>query len=198
MKATIYILGFLSVFILTACPSSNYQPSQKKLADNHMDFPDLKKCYYKGIHFELSDLFQKDYNAFYVLKSHSYVRRIFDLNVYFTIEAFTKNDAKQYQFVYENEIDELNAVHDFYITKREESLTKPATSIKKPLPKKVGHKGVFQVVEGSTYEDGSQSTYFTSTMKVGDKYYVFQLIGPANNMGYLHDDFIQILSSVEK
>jgi hypothetical protein len=37
-----------------------------------------------------------------------------------------------------------------------------------------------------------------ATVHVYDKFYVFQLIGKKENMGYLNDDFLAILNSIEK
>ena len=198
MKTRFFFLGLLCLFILTACPSSEYQPSLKKIRDNKMDFPQLEKRYYHGIHFKLSKLFRADFNPKYVIKNKAFTRRIDDLSVYFSIEAFSDKEAAKYQFGYTDQIDKLNAIQDFYILKRENSLSEPITSIKKNTPKKVGFKGVIQTVEGSIYEDGITSNYLTATLKIDKKYYVFQLISNNENMGYLYDDFIDILISVEK
>ena len=77
-------------------------------------------------------------------------------------------------------------------------MNKYSTSIKKETPKSVGFPGYIQVVHGGIYDDGMESSYFTATIDVNGTFFVFQLIGKKDNMGYLYDDFLDILSSVEK
>jgi len=53
-------------------------------------------------------------------------------------------------------------------------------------------------VHGGSYSTNTPSSYFIATVDIGGEYYVFQLIGKKDNMGYLYDDFIELLSSIEK
>lgn len=198
MKAKIFLLGSICFFILTACPGNSYHPSQKKLKDNNMDFPDLEKAVYHDIHFQLSNLFERDYNPKYIIKNKAFAKSIDDISIHFSIEHFSEKEAAKFQFDNAEEVNKLNAVQDFYISKRENSLVEPNTSIKKDIPKSVGFKGIMQTVQGPTSEDGIISNYLTATLKIGKDYYVFQLISNKGNTGYLYDDFIDILNSVAK
>ncbi len=105
--------------------------------------------------------------------------------------------VKLIQFAFDDEISPIDAVHDNYILKREASLEDVETGIKKELPNSVKFPGYIQVVEGARSDYGEVSSYFTATLEIGNDYYVFQLIGKEGNMGYLYDDFIDILSSAQ-
>ncbi len=184
--------------LLTACPGSNYENAQKKLEKNNMDLPAPVKKYHNGIHYQLSNLFEDSYNKDFVLKDDATTKIIYELELNFSVEAFDQNEAKAFQFAFTDSVDLLNAVHDQYVIKRQNSLFHQFTSIKKPLDKSVGFKGITQTIQGETYENDRTSTYFMATVQVGDNYYVFQLIGRKENMGYLYDDFLDILNTIEK
>jgi hypothetical protein len=184
--------------LLTACPGSNYENAQKKLQKNNMDLPDPIKQYHNGIHYQLSNLFEEGYNKGFVIKDDATTKIIYELELNFSVEAFDKNEAKAFQFAFTDSVDLLNAVHDQYVIKRQNSLFHQFTSIKKPVDKSVGFTGITQTIQGETYENDRTSTYFMATVQVGDNYYVFQLIGLKENMGYLYDDFLAILNSIEK
>ncbi len=161
-----------------------------------MDLPDLSRSYYKGITYMLSDLFDTDYNDDYVINDDADTRIIYDINVNFSIEAFSKEEAETISYAFDDEIDLLNAVHDNYIIRRKESVYEFASSVKKELPSSVSYPGYIQVIHGSEYDESLGTTYFTATLEANGQYYVFQMIGKRENMGYLYDDFIDILSSV--
>lgn len=165
-----------------------------------MNFPDLEKQYYNGIKYTLSDMFDSDYDDDYVLTDNASTMIVYGLDVNFSVEVFDREEAEIIQYAFDGDIDLFNAVHDNYILKREASLYEPSISIKKPTPKSVGYPGFIQVVNGSpySYDEDEGSSYFTATLDIDGDYYVFQLIGKKSNMGYLYDDFINILSSVEK
>ncbi len=196
------IVNLFSLFclfiLLTACPGSNYENAQKKLEKNNMDLPDPIKQYHNGIHYKLSNLFEEGYDKDFVIKDDASTKVIYELGLNFSVEAFDKNEAKVFQFAFTDSVDLLNAVHDQYIHKRQNSLFEQFTSIKKPLEKSVGFDGIIQTIEGKTYEFDKSSTYLMATVEIGDNYYVFQLIGLKENMGYLYDDFLDILNSIEK
>lgn len=201
VKKSIQIVLFALLIVLSGCAgrNTNYVDDQTRLENNNMDFPDLELQYFKGINFKLSEMFTRDYDEDYVLSDESKTMAIWDLSLNFSVELFDDSDADRIQYAFNDDIDKLNAVHDNYIIKRQESLYDSEVSIKKEVPKSVGFPGYMQVVHGSTYEyDDDQSSYFTATVQIGDDYFVFQLIGKRDNMGYLHDDFIDILSSIEK
>lgn len=163
-----------------------------------MDFPDLQKEYYNGIYYMISDLFTRDYNDDYTIQDNAKTKAIYSMDINFSIEVFDEDEAELLQFAFEEDITPIDAVHDNYILKRASTLDEPDISIKKEVPKTVGFPGYIQVVHGtSSYYDDAAS-YFTATLEIDDEYYVFQLIGIEENMGYLYDDFIDILSSVEK
>jgi len=199
MKFINIALFFISVFVLTACPSSKpYEDAVKKLHKNRMDLPNPILSYHDGIRFKVSELFEENYSPTYVLKDDATTGIIYDLDLNFSVESFTKAEAEAFQFAFSDSTDLLNSVHDQYVLKRENSLFDYKTSIKKSVPKTVGFTGIIQTIQGATYEFGTQTTYLMSTIEIGDKFYVFQLIGVKHNMGHLYDDFLDILNSIEK
>lgn len=162
-----------------------------------MDFPNLRSQRYSSIKFQLSELFDRDYGVYHTVQDNAIGFVIHDMNVHFTVEKFINDEVEMIQFAFDDEIAPLDAIHDNYILKRGESLIEPTyTGIKKELPGTINFPGFIQVVEGagSDYEDAL--SYFTATLEIGNDYYVFQLIGMEGNMGYLYDDFLDILSSV--
>lgn len=195
----IHILFLLTlVVLLTACPRVQYEDAKKKLYKNHMDLPDPEINYYSGIRFKLSNLFTDAYNKDYVLKDDALTRVIYDLDLNFSIEEFDASEAQAFQFAFSENTDLLNAVHDHYSFKRQNSLEEHFTSIKKSVPKTVGFNGVIQTIEDTEDLDEENLLYIMSTVEIRNKYYVFQLIGKKDNMGYLYDDFLNILNSIDK
>jgi hypothetical protein len=200
MKA-LKIFVFLSCGVMfSACPGANYENAADKLFKNGMDLPDPQKGYHDGIKYKISSLFEDSYSADFVLKNNATTKVIYDLDLNFSIESFTRAEAEAFKFNFSEETDLLNAVHDNYVYARQRSLDSYFTSIKKPVNKKVGFKGVFQTIKGSGLEEyeSEDLLYLTATIEVGEKFYVFQLIGKSENMGYLKDDFEDILNSIEK
>ena len=61
--------------------------------------------------------------------------------------------------------------------------------------KELKQNGVFQTVEGGRKYD-KKLMYFFATIEKNRNYYVFQLVGKSENMGYLKDDFFTILKSI--
>lgn len=163
-----------------------------------MDFPDLKKEYYNGIYYMLSDLFTRDYNDEYTIQDNAKTKAIYSMDINFSIEVFDADEAELLQFAFEEDISPIDAVHDNYILRRAATLQEPDISIKKEVPSTVGFPGYIQVVQGTSSYYDSPAAYFTCTLEIDNEYYVIQLIGKEDNMGYLYDDFIDILSSVEK
>lgn len=194
---SISVLGLL--FLLTACPpSTNNSSAESRIADNGMDFPDLRPKTYHGITFDLSSLFANDYTDQYVLTDYASRHVIYSMDINFSVEYFDNSDAEYYQYSFDEEIELLDAVHDNYILKRQASLEESQVTIKKLLPKEVGYPGYIQVVHEAENIYTAPSSYFTATIQVGTDYFVFQLIGKRENMGYLYDDFIDLLCSVRK
>lgn len=161
-----------------------------------MDLPELERQYYKGLTYELSNLFTNDYDDSYVLGTDAETRVIYDIGLYFSVEHFSESEADVLRYAFEVDTDPLNAVHDNYILKRKESLYQTIHSVKKELPKSVRYPGFVQVIHGDNYSESYSTTYFTATLEVEGSYFVFQMIGKRENMGYLYDDFIALLSSV--
>ena len=198
MQKIHFILIFSSFWVLTGCPGTTYKSELKKIQENKMDFPDLRKEYYNGFKFKLSRLFSNDYSTDYVIQDNALTKVIYSMDLHFSVEMFASDEAELLVFGFEEEIDPIDAVHDHYIGRRAKSLHEPEVSIKKELPKSVGFPGYTQVIHGGIYSTDYSSSYFTATLKIDGDYYVFQLIGKRENMGYLYDDFMDILSSIEK
>jgi len=163
-----------------------------------MDFPNLSKVYYNGIRFKLSELFFDEGYANYTIKDNALTKGIYDLRLHFSVENFSKAEADAIKFTFSDDTELLDAVHDNYVFRREESLAEFFTSIKKNVPKKVGFNGVIQTIEGKNYEEEPSTMYFMATIEIDNIYYVFQMIGKKENMAYLYDDFIELLNSIEK
>ena len=197
MKTVILLIVVATV--TTACPGSTYNNNQlKAIQQNGMDFPNLRKVYYNGIHFMLSDLFTNDYADNYTLMANADTKIIYTMDLNFSVELFVPKEVETIQYAFDQDISPLDAVHDNYIIQRQNSLDEPTTSIKKPTPKSVKYPGYIQVVSGSPYSNENPSAYFLATLEIEGEYFVFQMIGTHKNMGYLYDDFIDLLSSVEK
>lgn len=191
----ISLLG--AFFLLTACPGTNQKSHLEQVQENNMDFPDLRTRYYQPLEIQLSQLFDKDYALEYALQDNAVGYVIYEMDVYFCIEEFDEEEAETIRFSFDDEnITAFDAVHDYYLLKRQESLSEPDLGIKKELPKSVNFPGYVQVITGVKSDYEVASTYFTATLEINGKYYVFQMIGKEENMGYLYDDFIDILSSV--
>lgn len=180
---------------LYGCPPTKYKTDLDKIKDNNMDLPDCREQYYEGLRFKLSDLFHNDYNTEYVMQDNALTMALYDIDVNFSIEYFTKSEAELIQFTFEDEIDALNAVHDNYVFKRLETLNEGESSIKKNNLK-CKYPCVSQVIHGGSYFYGEPSTYLIATVEANDKYYVIHLIGIEKNMGYLYDDFEAIIESL--
>lgn len=198
MKKLIFILIVCSAWILAGCPGSTYKSELKKIQENKMDFPDLRKEYYNGLKFKISRLFSNDYATDYVIQDNALTKVIYSMDLHFSVEMFSPDEAELLAFGFEEDVDHIDAVHDYYIGRRVKSLHEPEVSIKKEVPKSVGYKGYTQVIHGGIYSTDYASSYFTSTLEIDGDYYVFQLIGKRENMGYLYDDFIDIISSIEQ
>ena len=161
-----------------------------------MDFPDPKKESYKDIDYLLSDMFTYGYDDHFALSDDAETKVIYTLGIHFSVEAFHKEEAEVIQFSFDKEIDLHSAVHENYILRRQHSLHEHTTSIKKKTPKSVSFPGYIQTVHGNQFDYNEPSSYLTATLEIDGAYYVFQLIGKKENMGYLYDDFIDILESV--
>ena len=198
MKTYLFI-ALISILILaTGCPGSTYNNNLKELQKNNMDFPNLRKEYYNGIHFMLDEMFTNDYDDNYTLSDNAMTKVVYDIDVNFSVEAFNQRDAEEIKYAFDKEIENVDAVHDNYIICRQKSLYEHSTSIKKELPKSVPYEGAIQIVHGGSYSTNIPSTYFIATIEIENEIFVFQLIGKKDNMGYLYDDFIELLSSIEK
>jgi hypothetical protein len=185
------------LMLLTACPETEYTSPLSEIQKNKMDFPDLEKRYYQGINYKLSKLFERSYYDEFVIKDQADVFAIYDMSLYFGIEVFDRTDVVKAQYEYETEVEPLRAIHDMYAGTRAGTINDPKISILRETPESVGYPGLMQVISGGEYEGSVETSYFMATLEINGNYYVFQLIGKKENMGYLHDDFIELLSSVE-
>lgn len=198
MKSISIFILLLVALLFTKCGGKAYQPANIVLSENHMDFPETAQQNYKSITFEISPLFISNKHAKHVLKPYAFSKVIYELNLYLSVEVFSESEVKKIQEKFTESTNQLNAIHDYYISKREKSLYSPHHSIKKDLPKMKNKTGVIQVLQGATYSGSAVNSYFTSTLKIGNQFYVFQMIGKQDCMGYLYDDFQSILASVKK
>lgn len=182
--------------LCTGCPPSNRNKNRKLLFDNNMNFPDFIKQTHDGVSYSLPSMFTEYYNPDFTLeKNNASAWQVYDLDIYFSIETFVNVDIDKFKFISDSEETDLLALQKHYVHMRENSLYQYETSEIKKLKLSIAN-GYIQAITGSTYSDGDVLIYFTSSIKVGDEYYVLQLIGAEENMSYLFDDFIQIINSV--
>ena len=194
------LLLLIPTFLVVGC--FDYDKENKEIREafknNHYNFKLDKTLKYEGISFKLPDHFKKNYSHNYTIKNSSLTRTSNALNIYFSVERFDQSDLNRdfvYDFVVKDDL--LNTFQDAYVWRRYESLNNAGVSIKKELPKMFKHKGVIQTISGDGTYSG-QAYYITSTMKVGNDYYVFQWITSKPVMNYTYDDFEEILKSVRK
>lgn len=196
MKIGILISLIGAFFLLTACPGDQRKSALELIQDNGMDFPDMETRRFFKVTYQLSRLFDKEYSVDYALQDNAAGFVIYELDVRFSIERFDSEEAEMIQYAFDDEISAIDAIHDNYILKRRASLKDPDVGLKKELPETVIFPGFIQVVDGARSDYGNVTTYMTATLEIGGEYYVVQLIGREENMGYLYDDFIDILSSL--
>jgi len=202
MKIGVFTLLLAVAIVFAGCSgqtrSSVAASKLQRIQSNNMDFPDTRSEYYNGVRFELSELFESSYYDRFVLSGDYMVKAIEDLNIYFSMEFFSVEDAEgiRYKFEDEEDLSLMDAVHDNYTIKRNASLDEATISIKKPVPGTVGFPGVMQTISGTYDYYDEPNIYFMATLDLKDQIVVIQLIGKKENMGYLYDDFIDIISSV--
>lgn len=197
MKALHFFCLTGILLILTACPSTS-EPGLSKVESNGMDFPDPEQRSHDGITFKLSELFKDSYYTDYVIQDNATTKSIYDMHIHFSVETFEKKDIESMEFMTESDKGNLEMIHEFYIQSRLASLEENSVSIRKKVPKNVGFPGYIQVVEGGSSLDEKWASYFTSSVEIDGKIFVFQLVGPKDHMGYFYDDFLEILKSIEK
>ena len=168
----------------------------ERIQKNNMDLPNAQRFSFSGIRYRLSTLFSRTYYSDFVLAQDFEVKSINELDLYFSIERFSEVESEGIRYQFDNDISLLDAVHDNYAIKRNASLEEATISIKKAVPESVGFPGVMQTISGENYSGLSANTYFLASLDVNGDIYVVQLIGKEENMGYLYDDFIEIISSI--
>jgi len=183
--------------LLTACLSSN-EHALSKVRSNKMNFPDPVQRTHDGVSFKLSELFTDSYYTEFVIQQNATTKSINEMNLHFSVETFKRNDISSIRFIDESKDSDLELIHEHYVQIRRTSLEEFTSSIRKKVPKSVGFPGYITVIEGGSAFDSKTSTYMTASIEIDKKIYVFQLIGPSNHMGYFYDDFMLILSSIEK
>ena len=203
MKSLTILTLFVSAFLLTGCPGGSsggggYLSDLERVQSNHMDFPSPRTRYFDGVRYKLSDIFYSHYNNDYVISDDYELAANNQLNIYFSIESFSFDDAEEFKFGFENidDLSLLDAVHDHYAIRRNSTLEEATVSAKKSVPKEVAFPGVMQVITGSTYSHSPINSYFFATLELEDRILVIQLIGGEESMQYFYDDFIEILTSI--
>jgi len=201
MKRLIVIILLLP--LLTACPKEKEEErtdTAKAFRENGYNFPGYEKLTYKNIKLRIPTSFEYDYGSSYCYKVSALCRRDYALGIIFTVERFDEDDLESELMVdYMIEEDLLNGFHDAYVARRFESLYNGSVSFKKDIKKTVKFKGVIQTLSGNYSEYADQELYYvTATLKVGEEYYVFQMISPKEMMNYVYDDFEHILETVRK
>lgn len=160
-----------------------------------MDLPDLKSQSYHGIKFKLSDVFVESFrNSFVITRDDAMVREIKEIDVFFSVERFSSEKINNLKTYFDDRASDHDAVHDYYLEQRCEDLDLEERSVKRKLEDLKYPTYIETVISTDSYKTLS---YFIATMKVDAECYVFQFIGSHDCMGYLYDDFIDLLSSVQ-
>jgi hypothetical protein len=197
MKRFFTVISIYLLLVAANC-SGNQTPSLKELEKSKMNFPDLEKRAHETFTYQLSRLFTDAYSSHFVLQKNSTTKSIHDLNIYFSIETFGKNDLETIRFLNESKKGDLELIHDHYIGMRLGSLDIKTISTRKKLMGKAHFPGYIQHVIGKGKYETKNMIYMISTVEIDESFHVFQLIGPNDNMGYFYDDFLRILNSIEK
>ena len=192
-----FIFSLLGIVMISNSCTSNYKSDIEKLQENDMNFPDLDRFQFEDISYLRPNFLENSFEKNNTISelSESYVSYGLDLKLH--TELFSSSSIEILKYSSDLEDDNLNTLHNYHVKMRERSLNEFSSSIKKKLPPKIGRQGYIQVIHGNTYNEGKDTSYFVATIEVDGKYYVFQLIGIRSNMGYLYDDFLNILSSIE-
>ena len=197
MKWSTFFILIGILMLTTACPGPRGKSNAKKLNENNQNFPDLERYVFEDISFMKPEMFDKEYSENYILSDIYETFTAYDVYIHLSVELFDNEQLQIIQYAQDNQLKDLEALHNHYIERRINSLYKSNVSIKKKVPKSVGFKGYTQVVHEESNEYSEPSSYFIATIQVKNEFYVFQLIGKKENMGYLYDDFINLLSSIE-
>lgn len=194
------LLVLVPFILMGGCVDYNKENKEIREAfkKNHYNFALDKTIKYEGISFHIPKHFKRYYSHNFTIKNSSITRTSNALNIYFSVERFTKSDLRR-EFVSDFIIkhDLLNTFQDAYVWRRFASIDNGGISIKKELPKNLKQKGVIQTVAGDGAYAG-MTYYATATIQVKDNYYVFQWITSKQIMNYTYDDFERILKSVKK
>lgn len=201
MKSKSLCSFLIALFLFTACPPVKVKNEGKiRLEKNNMDFDSFENYYFEGVNYKLWDVFKPEFYREYTLSDVSERFSVENLNLYFSIEKFSLEQAQDILFSFNEDIDLVDAVHQNYMNHRiDYSYEDIKISSKTAIPDSIGVNGFIQVIEDGEKlprNESYGSTYFIATFKKKNQYYVIQLIGPISNMGYLYDDFIDLVKSV--
>lgn len=203
MKFTRQLLFLAScMLLLTACPTKKPKDGLKLLKENNYDFSDFKKIYHQGLRAQVPSYFTQEYGKSYMLKDDGLSLFNPETSIYISIERFTRDEAADIRFVFEEGTALVEAVHTHYADLRAHSLDKPKISIVQDNSRKTPLKGYYQVIRGKrTAYDYVEMVYMFSTVEKyvsGEKnYYVIQLIAPDNLAQYLSDDFRRMIKALK-
>ena len=123
-----------------------------------------------------------------------------ETGIHISCERFDENEAEDYKFAFEEIKKSLDIVHAFYIEQRRNSLENAKISLIHQVKQKNKGEALYQIIDGSKYNYGTELVYFIGTSEKRIKgetfYYVFQLVSSKQISAYLLDDFRKILSQV--
>lgn len=202
----ISLILVFSIFVFTACPNGknkNKLDAMKELKKNNYDFNHIIKFYHKGLNFYLPSYFSQDYNPSYLLNKDGMSLSNFESGIYFSCENYSIKEVEDYKFLFEDSLENLEALHRYYISQRENSLKSVKISIPHKRSNKKQISGIYQIIEGSeksAYSFASNMIYMIGTFSKSNKtkidYYVIQLISTKEMSAYLLDDFKQIINGL--
>jgi hypothetical protein len=195
------LILILSLFI-SSCMKAKNKDGLKILKENKYNFSNFKEFYHQGIYFYVPDYFVQDYNTDYLVKNDGLSLSNFDAGLYISCEKFDSNEAADFKFLFDKKLSNKQAIHNYYISQRENSLKNIKLSILHERKNKYNLSGYYQIIEGkknSSYSYTPEMIYMISTfekeMKGKKHYFVFQLIGSKEMASYLVDDFKRMMNS---
>ncbi|MCE3295829.1 MAG: hypothetical protein K0R65_1543 [Crocinitomicaceae bacterium] len=187
------------IALLTACPGKK---DPQSFMENNYDFSGFRKFYHKGLTVQLPAYFIQEYSKTHMHKQDGLSLFDPETSIYFSIEAYTEDEATDIQFAFEEGTTPLEALNTHYADLRANSLDNPKISITQDIPKKSQLKGFYQVIKGSRNSyDYVKMVYLFATVekkvKGEKKYFVVNLIAQEDFSKYLVDDFRRLLLALK-
>lgn len=200
MKNQWYIL-FLLLFSLSACVYNDRDSelTRQKIEANNMNFTSIKHRDFGAIRIGIPVLFSEElYEQFSYKSPASGSLNLSAKNGYslhFSIDQFTKEEARQ--ICESHKINEPNSKNLLICFTNEFTAVNTGFYLSEmdPIDKYTGKTGWIRTALGDTYSDKVLQLFTVCEYK--NHYYLLQLIGFENTISYFHNDFLNIVKSIQ-